>query len=659
MKQPSTSTFWRFIFATVLFFALLAYRDLLRVTQRLNIELSASKPWMSLVVLLTLFTLGMLALLVFSFSKRGTRLFAFFESLGAQSHKLLGGLLLLIGLSGFAMYTSTPYFIRVLGGASSVRYLILLLFTVFGIWGLKMLRNQTAWMTAFIAVLMGQALLQLILVFSAQVTAYPFAMGWSETSRFYFPSLFLSEKVYRQKFPWPVLHPTLHLLLAPPYLFDAPLWFHRLWQVLLRFILIGLIIPPLLRRLKIENRTVRWLVALWMFLFLFTGPIYFHLAVPVILVLWGFSTQNEPRTWVAVILASIWAGWSRVNWYPVPAMIAAVLYFLEEPVAGKRLWNYLLKPVLWFVVGTTVAVVSQRIYIALSGVTESGSFYSSFSSDLLWYRLWPNASYFLGLLPAALLVSLPIWITIYLVLRMENRQAWHWIRLLLIFAALFVLFVGGLLVSLKIGGGVDVHNLDAYFVVLLIVFSYLLLSRYRLENGQLSKSITLPWILVLALILMPAWSYLRFNIRTQVYDPQKTQTVLKSLQNYVDTANARGGEILFITQRHLISMHMLSGVTLVPEYEREDLMEMAMSNKAEYLGRFKEDMENQRFALIVVDPLNYNLMTRNRSFADENNVWVRRVVKHILCNYRQEAMFAEDDIALYVPQEGQRQCPQQ
>jgi hypothetical protein len=103
---------------------------------------------------------------------------------------------------------------------------------------------------------------------------------------------------------------------------------------------------------------------------------------------------------------------------------------------------------------------------------------------------------------------------------------------------------------------------------------------------------------------------------------------------------------------------MLKAVKLVPEYEREDLMEMAMGNKTEYLARFKDDMQNQRFALIVVDPLNFNIMTRNRSFADENNVWVRRVMKNILCNYRQEAVFAEDDIALYVPQEGTRQCPE-
>jgi hypothetical protein len=133
---------------------------------------------------------------------------------------------------------------------------------------------------------------------------------------------------------------------------------------------------------------------------------------------------------------------------------------------------------------------------------------------------------------------------------------------------------------------------------------------------------------------------------------------LQDIQDRVDDANARGGEVLFITQRHLLSMHMLDGVTLVPEYEREDLMEMAMSNNTAYLDRFKKDMEDQRFDLIVVDPLKYNLIFRNRSFAEENNVWVRRVMKSILCNYREEMTFPADDISLYVPQEGERVCPQ-
>ena len=133
--------------------------------------------------------------------------------------------------------------------------------------------------------------------------------------------------------------------------------------------------------------------------------------------------------------------------------------------------------------------------------------------------------------------------------------------------------------------------------------------------------------------------------------------MLTDLQERVDEVNRQGGEILFITQRHLISMHMLKGVKLVPEYEREDLMEMAMGDNIQYLSQFREDMQEQRFALIVVDPLNYKFLANDRSFAEENNVWVKRVMKHILCNYREEAIYPEDEIALYVPQTGTRQCP--
>jgi len=104
-------------------------------------------------------------------------------------------------------------------------------------------------------------------------------------------------------------------------------------------------------------------------------------------------------------------------------------------------------------------------------------------------------------------------------------------------------------------------------------------------------------------------------------------------------------------------MHMLNNVTLIPEYEREDLMEIAMSDNVPYLEKFRDDMENQRFALIVVDPLNYNVLSKNRSFAEENNVWVLRIMKSILCNYKEAAIFPADEIALYVPQQGARQCP--
>jgi hypothetical protein len=245
----------------------------------------------------------------------------------------------------------------------------------------------------------------------------------------------------------------------------------------------------------------------------------------------------------------------------------------------------------------------------------------------------------------------------YMVIRSRSKD-WHPLRLSLIFAALFVLFLGGLVVSLKIGGGANLHNMDAYFSLLLIVFAYLVFARYQPENGEAAQPVPLHWLLIVALMVMPAWSYLQFNVGFRgAGDTARTQEVLAKLQARLEQVNAQEGEILFITQRHLISMHMLNGVNLVPEYEREDLMEIAMANDLAHIQSFREDMEEQRFALIIVDPLNYNVLSRQRSFAEENNVWVTRIMKHILCNYREEIAFPADEIALYVPQEGERQCP--
>jgi len=334
-----------------------------------------------------------------------------------------------------------------------------------------------------------------------------------------------------------------------------------------------------------------------------------------------------------------------------------VLYLLEVPFKGKNPWRYLLKPALWFVIGTLTAFAMQRVYIAISGIPPE-YFYTSLASNLLWYRLLPNVSYFLGLLPAALLASIPMWLVISFALR-KRGDSWHIHRLTLIFAALFVLFLGGLAVSLKIGGGTDLHNMDAYFVMLLIVAGYLVFARYRREDGELDQPAPIHWMFVVLLLIVPVWSQWRNGVRIGGYDVERTQRVLSALQDRVDEVNAQGGDILFITQRHLISMGMLKGVTLIPEYEREDLMEMAMGNNADYLGQFQHDMENQRFALIVVDPLNYKFLESDRSFWEENNVWVGYAMRPILCNYQLDEIFPEDEIALYVPQEGERQCPKE
>jgi len=655
--QPSRLTFWRLIFAWTAALAFLSAYQILGSGTTLGVDFSASPSWMVVIAIIGL--TGLLSLLFFAatWSRYHERILfvAEFPERVANS-SWIGILLVSAALIGFTAIFMIPFVQGLFGGLGWVRFLIFWVFSLMGAWGIKWMRRETPWFVALAAIVLCQSTLHLLLVYWPRVTDYPFAMGWSETSRYYYPSLFLSGKVYGHDYPWPILHPTLHLLLAPPYVFDAPLWFHRFWQVAIRYILVGAVVPALMTRLSIPGRGTRWLVGLWMFLFLFMGPVYFHLTIPVILVLWGFSAHDDRRTWIALLLASIWCGWSRLNWYPMPGIIAAVLYLMEVSYQGKKPGKYLFKPTLWFLTGTLTAYLSQQVYIALSGISDSGIFYTSLTSDLLWYRLWPNASYFLGILPGAVLASLPVWIAMVVVIR-SRRSDWHPLRLALIGAAILVLFLGGLVVSLKIGGGANLHNMDAYFSLLLIVFAYLIFARFQPEEGGAGQPVRLHWLLILALIVMPAWSYLQFNIGFRTGNTTSTQHVLTSLQEYVDEANLQGGEVLFITQRHLLSMHMLKNVILVSEYEREDLMEIAMANDTAHIQTFRKDMEDQRFALIVVDPLNYNVLSKNRSFAEENNVWVTRIMRHILCNYREEAVFPADEIALYVPQEGERQCP--
>ncbi|MCC7187970.1 MAG: hypothetical protein IT312_04440 [Anaerolineales bacterium] len=651
---PSRSTFWKTILIVTAALASLSIFDLFASAQKLGVNIYTSVTWLAGVFLFSAVALLALLGLGVSFTNRRDQLWGRIEAVGFIPKKF-GIVVIVLALIGFPLVVSNSFFKTVLGSAGWIHLFVFWMFSLVGMIGVKNFRDID-WYVALIVFILPQALLQLALINLPLITAYPFAMGWSETSRYYYPSLFLAQKIFSEKFSLPILHPTLHFLLAAPYLIDAPLWAHRFWQVLLRFALVGLMIPALTNRLSIQNRTLKIFVGMWMFLFLMMGPIYLHLTIPVLILLFGFSLQRPTRSWFALLLASVWAGTSRINWYVMPGMIAAVLYFLEAPFDGKNFWRYIFKPALWFIVGTLTAYVSMQVYIAFSGIPNPSDFFTSLSSPLLWYRLLPNESYAYGLLPASIFVSIPMWIVLFQQFR-SRRADWHPVRIFFIVAALLALFLGGLIVSLKIGGGADLHNLDAYFTMLWIVISYLVFARYTPQTIRTAEFIPLNWGNVMAVIVIPILFITQTNIGFKSYDPSRTEKTLSALQSEIDRVNAEGGEALFITQRHLISMGMLHDVTLVQEYEREELMEMAMSNNEVFLDRFKQEMESQRFDLIVVDPLAFKILARRRAFSEENNVWVRGIMRPILCNYRLEELFPEDEIALYVPQEGERVCP--
>lgn len=489
-----------------------------------------------------------------------------------------------------------------------------------------------------------------LLTYAAEISLYPFSLGWSEASRYYYASLPFSKQIYGFSIPLSPLHASRYLLLSLAYLIpDAPLWFHRLWQVILW---IGMNLATgwaLARRLGLRSALLIGGTTLWAFLFLMQGPVYYHLHLCILPVLWLYHPHRPMRSLAGVILASMWAGLSRVNWFPVPAMLAAAMYLLETPIHTHRNWlAYFSRPLLWGGVGVTSALLAQAAYIPLSGNTDPSLFASSFTSLLLWHRLLPSATSGWGILPLGLIVSLPL-LGLIALNTLQRGAGWHPLRLLALAGIGGLLFGGGLVVSTKIGGGSNLHNLDAYFVLLLLTGAYFLLNKALPDQPGTALPAKRPAALVMLILIMPIiWSLAEFSLPA-AKDLQQAQMTLNSLNQLVSSA-AQRGEVLFISQRHLITFGYVQDVPLVADYELLLLSEASISNNRTLLEKFYQDLRERRFAMIITSRLNPSYQRpKIDPFAEENNLWVDRIAFPILEYYGEEAYFGEQNLQVLVP----------
>lgn len=477
-----------------------------------------------------------------------------------------------------------------------------------------------------------------IALFLPSISSFPFSLGYSEGSRYYFASMFFAERIYGvSDLGLPVLHPTRYILQSIPFFIPGlPLLTHRLWQVLLW---IGMTIAAavvLLRRVSIQDKFSYLLWLAWAFLFMFQGPVYYHLQVMVVIILWAVDSRKFLKTMIVVILASAWAGISRINWMPVPGLLAATLYFLERPKQERTLWRYLLNPFLWVVVGSIVAIGSHVAYINLSG-SQTELFASSLNSPLLWYRLFPNATNKTGVLPAIMLASTSLF-AIIVTKVFPRQQRWYGIRIFCLGSILAVLFIGGLVVSTKIGGGDDLHNLDAFLIHLVVIGTYLLFDRFVQDRPGVEKLFKPSWQLMSLVIAMPILFAISQGGPVSLTDYKKADEAISELQEIVAEAEAQGGEVLFVSERHLLAFDLIEGVKLIPEFEKTFLMEMAMSGNRQYLDDFKTDMEARRFALIIITPQRIIYKGRGYTFGEEDDAWVRNVRTPLLEYYQNKLL---------------------
>lgn len=551
---------------------------------------------------------------------------------------------------------------------------------------------KTSWAGGFASALILLGVAYEIYVRFQAVTTYPFSMGWSESSRYFYASLYFSQSLYGETFPLSTLHPSRYFLQSLAFLVPGlDLTGHRFWQFLLWMLMTGAAVFALVKRALMPHpqpsnfSSRNWLLMGWLFLFYLLVGVYYHLMPMVFIPLLFVSPKHPWRSLIAVIAASAWAGVSRVNWFPMPAMIALAIYLLEVPViASERFsasetissrtgksrkqkiatsgyallamtFRYLKHPTLWTIAGLLSALGAQAAYIFLSGNADNAkAFTSSFTSDLIWPRLWPNELYPLGVVWGILLVSLPLLAT--LALALEQWKRLHPIRWAGILAMLAVLFAGGLVVSVKIGGGGDLHNMDGFAVLLSVVAALFVGGQARAESAPETDRVqTRPgWPVQAIAALTPLFFLIPMLSPRETYNAALNQARFDELKTLAESAD---GPVLFINERHFVTFGDIN-VALVPEYENVSLMEMAMSNNQQVLSQFYADLRENRFAMIVAGKQNL-FIKEEGAFVEENNVWNTRISPYILCYYEPIALIEPSDsrLEVFAPRAEPGVCP--
>jgi len=480
------------------------------------------------------------------------------------------------------------------------------------------------------------------------VVDYPFALTWSEGNRFYDYSLIFGKSIYQydgDDLRVPYFSPGRYALWGIWFLIpDLPIWFHRFWNAILWTV------PPLLlgwfAGRSLAPKTLRILFAVWVALFISQGPIYTPLVLAAILIL-AFDGVSLGRRALSVAGGSLYAGLSRWTWLAAPGMWGVLL-----DLGGyhpRRAGNWLRRLLPTLLIGL-VGVLPGLLANAPRFLAPQKSTLA-FSQPLLWYRMWANPTYPPGILWGILLAT-GLLVLLLLGLALTRRWRLNFLQALAFGMAAAATFGGGLVVSMKIGGGSNLHNFDMYLITLVV-----LLMIY-LDRGDPHPAGWPAWLRVILtfVILIPAWGMLRQGGPVQLPADEDVSRVLETLRSEVTQA-AEQGEVLFMDQRQLLTFGYITGVDLVPEYEKKYMQDKAMAGDLIYFQGFYDDLAAARFALIVAEPQHVVYKDRSAAFAEENNVWVGFVTEPLLCYYKPYLTLEPLNIQLLVPRVAPKCAP--
>ena len=575
---------------------------------------------------------------------------------------------------------------------------------------LKSDERLVSWSTLLAALLLTSSVFSLAFAF-INVSDYPFSLGWSEGNRMWDYSLFFGRYLYDYPADKDVFATTdagRQLVGGLPFIIPGvTILMERFWAALttvLPYLLLGFAAF----RFTAKDKKLWFLLGFWAFILLKQGPIH----PPLVLCAFVVALLWRRPLWVSiplVIITSYLAEESRYTWMFAPGLWLVMLEF-----SGTVLQNGRLRvPTWWRTIalglagafggfyGTAmlrwISVAAERLTSkpvppaaaapvaplppAAPSIAPSVNVESVTSSitehPLLWYRLFPNATYGIGILLALFLAVAP---TILLLIYLSSTRKWimnTWQKLALVLPLLAFLVVG-LIVSTKIGGGGDLHNMDMFLIGVLFaaVIAWENGGRQWLREIDMSP-IWVKGVLVLLLVIpgiqpLSAMQSNRFAEDSswlvtltdlsdekflEMLPPQdEVDEILQTIRREVDKAGTQG-EILFMDQRQLLTFGYIENVPLVPEYEKKVLMNAAMGADARYFQELYAELAAKRFSLIISEPLRAPVKDSSYQFGEENNAWVQWVVEPVLCYYEPVETFKSVQIQLLVPRQGESDCP--
>jgi hypothetical protein len=235
----------------------------------------------------------------------------------------------------------------------------------------------------------------------------------------------------------------------------------------------------------------------------------------------------------------------------------------------------------------------------------------------------------------------------------------------------------GLVVSTKIGGGGDLHNMDMFLIGLLFVAALgwkAIGDRLRNFLGEPGAWIRLALVLLATVPAFAPMMALRpisfskdadwLSVLADVARPRDLGSLpddeavasgLEEIRNALQAAGARG-EVLFMDQRQLLTFGYVQKAPLISDYEKKRMMDEALSANAAYFQPFYRDLAAHRFSLIISSPLRTPIKDRDYGFSEENNAWVKWVAKPVLCYYEEQDTLNDVKVELLQPKSDTSEC---